>query len=250
MGKGGPKQDRSLSSVTEKVPCTKRIPLSRHPPDDAILWRYMDFPKFVSFLESSSLFFARADQLGDPFEGSYSQVNFNTLTEKYPAEVAEGLRKAMPGLARLRTNHFVNCWHWNDNESDAMRKIYSEKKRGYCRQNRFRVPVAKFHWRNQGPRGQGPVRGLRSKHDPRGECLLRVPAQTQPFRSRAGGACHSDDQSEERQYCIGNQLRGRLVGPGSHGGRFASRSNMDRPVGRSGLCKIRPTSSCQGFNIG
>ena len=82
------------------------------PPDDAILWRYMDFPKFVSFLESSSLFFARADQLGDPFEGSYSQVNFNTLTERYPAEVAEGLRKAMPGLARLRTNHFVNCWHW------------------------------------------------------------------------------------------------------------------------------------------
>lgn len=100
------------------------------PPDDAILWRYMDFPKFVSFLESSSLFFARADQLGDPFEGSYSQVNFNTLTEKYPAEVAEGLRKAMPGLARLRTNHFVNCWHWNDDESDAMRKIYSEKNAG------------------------------------------------------------------------------------------------------------------------
>ena len=40
------------------------------PPDDAVLWRYMDFTKFVSFLDKSSLFFARADKLGDPFEGA------------------------------------------------------------------------------------------------------------------------------------------------------------------------------------
>ena len=38
-------------------------------PDDAVLWRYMDFTKFVSLLEKSSLFFARADKLEDPFEG-------------------------------------------------------------------------------------------------------------------------------------------------------------------------------------
>ena len=30
----------------------------------------MDFTKFVSLLEKRALFFARADQLGDPFEGA------------------------------------------------------------------------------------------------------------------------------------------------------------------------------------
>jgi hypothetical protein len=45
------------------------------PPEDldATIWRYVDFTKLVSLLDTKSLFFARADQLGDPFEGSYSR---------------------------------------------------------------------------------------------------------------------------------------------------------------------------------
>ena len=39
------------------------------PSSDAILWRYMDFTKYVSLLEKRALFFARADKLEDPFEG-------------------------------------------------------------------------------------------------------------------------------------------------------------------------------------
>ena len=108
----------------------KEHPVFTPPPDDAILWRYMDFPKFVSLVDSSSLFFPRADQLGDPFEGSFSPLNFSTLAERYTPDVAEGIRKAMPGFARLRASHFINCWHWNDYESDAMWKIYSEKNAG------------------------------------------------------------------------------------------------------------------------
>ena len=35
---------------------------------DAMLWRYMDFTKFVSLLDTASaLFFARADKLGRSF---------------------------------------------------------------------------------------------------------------------------------------------------------------------------------------
>ena len=44
-------------------------------PADAILWRYMDFTKFVSLLETRTLFLARADKLGDPFEGSVPKNN-------------------------------------------------------------------------------------------------------------------------------------------------------------------------------
>ena len=34
------------------------------PPNDAVLWRYMSFTKFVSLLTKKALFFARADKLG------------------------------------------------------------------------------------------------------------------------------------------------------------------------------------------
>ena len=45
------------------------------PESDAVLWKYMNFTKFVSLLEKQALFFARADKLGDPFEGSFSKAN-------------------------------------------------------------------------------------------------------------------------------------------------------------------------------
>jgi hypothetical protein len=34
------------------------------------LWRYMDFAKFVAMLKDRALYFARADMLGDQFEGA------------------------------------------------------------------------------------------------------------------------------------------------------------------------------------
>lgn len=34
------------------------------------LWRYMDLAKFLALLEDRALYFARADKLGDPFEGA------------------------------------------------------------------------------------------------------------------------------------------------------------------------------------
>jgi hypothetical protein len=40
------------------------------PEPDSTIWRYLDFPRFVSLLTTRSLFLPRADLLGDPFEGS------------------------------------------------------------------------------------------------------------------------------------------------------------------------------------
>ncbi|MGI4801337.1 MAG: hypothetical protein ACRYG8_46410, partial [Janthinobacterium lividum] len=34
------------------------------------LWRYMDLSKFAALLQKRTLHFARADNLGDPLEGS------------------------------------------------------------------------------------------------------------------------------------------------------------------------------------
>src|SRR5260221_3267194 len=37
---------------------------------DIRIWRYMDFPKFVSMLDHRALYFPTADQFQDTFEGS------------------------------------------------------------------------------------------------------------------------------------------------------------------------------------
>ena len=100
------------------------------PPSEATLWRYMDFTKFVSLLDNSSLFFCSADRLGDPFEGSWSQANFETMSERYPPEMADSIRQAIPGIKRLRSQFLINCWHWNESESDAMWKIYTGQSAG------------------------------------------------------------------------------------------------------------------------
>ena len=95
------------------------------PPDNAVLWRYISFTKFVSLLTRKALFFARADKLGDPYEGSLSQWNVNlspTLNKGIPEEQIKLLHNHIKDQRRFV---LVNCWHENEHESDAMWKLYS-----------------------------------------------------------------------------------------------------------------------------
>jgi hypothetical protein len=45
--------------------------ISQPSSEDLVIWRYMDFTKFVALLEARSLFFVRVAHLDDPFEGSF-----------------------------------------------------------------------------------------------------------------------------------------------------------------------------------
>ena len=95
------------------------------PAEDAILWRYMTFTKFASLLSKKALFFARADKLEDPFEGSFSVLNLELSPVIYgnmPPEYQEILRITFRNLPRFT---LINCWHENETESDAMWKLYS-----------------------------------------------------------------------------------------------------------------------------
>jgi len=51
--------------------------------ENATIWRYMDFTKFVSLLDRRELFFSRTDRLGDPFEGSCPRKNLVARAEIY-----------------------------------------------------------------------------------------------------------------------------------------------------------------------
>ena len=52
--------------------------VDKRPDPNTPLWRYMDFAKFVALLEHRAIYFARADQLGDKFEGAIG------ITERLP----------------------------------------------------------------------------------------------------------------------------------------------------------------------
>lgn len=42
---------------------------------NAKIWRYMDFAKFVSMLEKNTLFFVKANKFEDPYEGTVPKFN-------------------------------------------------------------------------------------------------------------------------------------------------------------------------------
>ena len=97
----------------------------RAPKADAVLWRYMSYTKFVSLLTKNALFFSRADKLGDPFEGSLSPINIASRPEMYKGKPEDQYKLIGEMIKDLRRFTLVNCWHENQDESDAMWKLYS-----------------------------------------------------------------------------------------------------------------------------
>ena len=85
----------------------------------------MSFTKFVSLLTRKALFFARADKLGDPFEGSLSKLNIDLSPVINSGIPEEQIRLLHNYIKDKRRFVLVNCWHENEHESDAMWKLYA-----------------------------------------------------------------------------------------------------------------------------
>ena len=106
------------------------------PPElEATLWRYMDFTKFVSLLDTQSLHLARADTLRDPFEGSFPKWNVALRPHRYPEQFLEKI-SSISQTARQMI--FISCWHESDNESAAMWKLYAREHDGIAIKTSYR----------------------------------------------------------------------------------------------------------------
>lgn len=98
----------------------------RPPSSNCTLWRYMDFAKLLSLLETRSLYFPRSDTFDDPYEGTLSKA----MVERLKAEEESGaFPKGMVdfyirSLEFQRRNMYVSCWFMSDHESAAMWKLY------------------------------------------------------------------------------------------------------------------------------
>ena len=90
----------------------------------------MDFSKYVAMVSRRALYFARADKLGDPFEGSTTYLTRGMrdaqLAEYYPPDVIAKLSVGSSEFREwVRQWVFVNCWHMNECESAAMWRLYA-----------------------------------------------------------------------------------------------------------------------------
>lgn len=117
-------------------------------PDETI-WRYMDLPKFESFLINRALFLCRSDKFADPFEGSVPKAvaEYRITEEKRIAQffkrqisdqkAAEKSKNIADLHKRFKRAFVVNCWQINPHESDAMWKLYLKTNEGLAIQSTY-----------------------------------------------------------------------------------------------------------------
>jgi len=112
--------------------------------EETKVWRYMDFTKLVSLLDSRRLYFTRADKFEDPFEGSWPKINVAAreyVPEDIPPEGREKWLAVMRNMGEI-CKHWpryvaINCWHMNDYESAAMWKLYLKSDEGIAIQSTY-----------------------------------------------------------------------------------------------------------------
>lgn len=115
-------------------------PLFADPADEFKLWRYMDFTKLVSLLFKKKIFFTRADNFSDPFEGSFPKKEIEVRCNKIRKKLRSGqsdassLKETAANLsAQYKDNRqyiLMNCWHYNNYESLAMWKLFLKSDEG------------------------------------------------------------------------------------------------------------------------
>jgi hypothetical protein len=109
------------------------------PRRNCTLWRFMDLTKFLSLLENRSLFFPRADQFDDPYEGAWSSAGVALLrdparNEGLPPEAVDQLLK---GAEKFRREMFISCWFASEHESAAMWRLYLQSPEGVAIQTDY-----------------------------------------------------------------------------------------------------------------
>jgi hypothetical protein len=93
---------------------------------DSAIWRYINLTKFLDLIRTSELYFARADKLNDPFEGSWPLGAIKRRRARYVDS-----EKTFEWLSRgFLSGSYLNCWHMSEYESAAMWNLYLNASEG------------------------------------------------------------------------------------------------------------------------
>ena len=103
------------------------------PPDDTVLWHYMDFAQFIQMIETEELWFLRLDQFEDPLEATLTNAEMDSIESIY--QRSTGLLRTnaekygdIPDWMRKTT--FIHCWRAGVGQSLAMWDLYGKKGNG------------------------------------------------------------------------------------------------------------------------
>ena len=90
------------------------------PPDETVLWRYMDLAKFLAMVSTRTIYARRVDQFEDKWEGAVPP----TFIRRVKDADDHAAKVFLQSSDRMRERFFVNCWHASTCESAALWSIY------------------------------------------------------------------------------------------------------------------------------
>jgi hypothetical protein len=91
---------------------------------ETVLWRYLDAAKLFDFFENATLFFCRADQFSDKFEGAFTPSLRQQISDAYARGEIDYTYEQFK--RRMRESVFINCWHRSQDDSAAMWALYGK----------------------------------------------------------------------------------------------------------------------------
>jgi hypothetical protein len=89
-----------------------------------VLRRYLDMPRFISFLKTSSLYLCRSDLFSDNFEGSFTLSVKEAISNAYRKNQIEYTYEKFK--KELREGVFINCWSLGIDDNMALWKLYGK----------------------------------------------------------------------------------------------------------------------------
>jgi hypothetical protein len=122
------------------------------PPEDenATIWRYLDFTKLVSLLDTKQLYFARVDTFDDAFEGSISAATREYRRQAYADpklsedENEERIRYLTDHTRSAPSWMYANCWSLSEVESAALWGLYVQADSGVAVRSTYRQLIDSF----------------------------------------------------------------------------------------------------------
>jgi len=120
------RRNSEFGMMQVKVPLQSYVN-QREPGADALVWRFLDIPKFRDLMANEELYFRRADRFKmDPNESVPPDdwIRESLGLRKFVLEDEMKLRAEKGSLAQFRECSYLSCWHLFEGEDPEMWKEF------------------------------------------------------------------------------------------------------------------------------
>lgn len=102
------------------------------------IWRYINYAKFMSLLQKGKLFFPKAIDLPDPFEGATTEANIASRQIDHPHIPKDMYKVSMKHMEVIKNSIYVNSWNINEDEANLMWASYLKQDFGIAIQSTYK----------------------------------------------------------------------------------------------------------------